>query len=365
MPSPSDTRARRLAPLSKAAFDEVVAQHRTAIASTLAALEAEISRLGPAGALDRAAKLGISGTLSASSRAVTIAAYLGVKDEAELVEAAIAHLRAIGVDHIVACDMGSTDGTWEVLEAYRSSDDFWLVRLDDCASDYFEVWDRTVVEQVKQTGADWAIFLDADEFWIPASGKLKECAVLDGSDLLSVARFNVPLGPAGPMLPDRLVPSRYDELLCLVRPIPNFHAYLMDNPQSPWIEGVPNPKAMARPSRIARLNGWGAHDIVPAGGQPVRRAVPSDLMIAHLPFTTRSRFARKVKNIRRIFAAHEHRFGRDTAWHWRRWLELADKGELDEEFQRTVFTTELIDDLRQQGVIRSAAEWLADHPGFN
>ena len=45
-----------------------------------------------------------------------IAAYLGVKDEVELIEPCIAHLRSIGVEHIMACDMSSTDGTAEVLE---------------------------------------------------------------------------------------------------------------------------------------------------------------------------------------------------------------------------------------------------------
>ena len=40
-----------------------------------------------------------------------IAANLSVKDEVELIETTIAHLHAIGVDVIVACDMGSTDGS--------------------------------------------------------------------------------------------------------------------------------------------------------------------------------------------------------------------------------------------------------------
>lgn len=51
-----------------------------------------------------------------------IAAYLGVKDEVELIERSIDHLRAIGVDYIMACDMSSTDGTAELLEKYRAPD---------------------------------------------------------------------------------------------------------------------------------------------------------------------------------------------------------------------------------------------------
>lgn len=346
---------------SKPIYDIAVTLHNHSVAAALASIESAI-----AGLADEQRDPEIAPPVKAARGKVPvrIAAYLGTKDEAELIERSVAHLRAIGVDHIVACDMGSTDGTWEILERYRSADDFWLIRLDDRDPDYFETWDRMIVNQVKRTSADWAIFLDADEFWIPASGNLKECAALEATDILSVSRFNVPLRPAGPTIPDRLVPDRYGELLLLVNPIPNFHAYLIENPESPWIEGVPDRKPMARPGRIASFTTWGAHDIVVAGEEPIRRTRPTDLLIAHLPFTTRSRFARKVENIRRMFAAHDRRFGRDTAWHWRRWLELSDQGLLDREFDRTVFDDSTIADLQRREVIKSASEIFTDDMTF-
>jgi glycosyltransferase involved in cell wall biosynthesis len=358
--TPAAAAAPHDGPVSKLVYNMAITRQNSAIASALASIDAEIAGLANDHLDDLAARLPQSRVSKTSAR---IAAYLGVKDEAELVEATIAHLRTIGVDHIVACDMGSTDGTWELLERYRSNDDFWLLQLDDHEPGYFEKWDQTVAAQVKHTGADWAIFLDADEYWIPASGSLRECAGLATADILSVPRFNVPLGAAGPAMPDRLVPGRYDELLLLVKPIPDFHAYLKENPESPWIEGVPDQKPMARPQRIAGFTIWGAHDIVVAGENPVRRANPTDLVIAHLPFSTRSRFARKVDNIRRIFAVHDRHFGQDVAWHWRRWLALADQGRLDDEFDRTVFDAHTIEDLRRRGVIKSALEFFADAAG--
>jgi hypothetical protein len=83
-------------------------------------------------------------------------------------------------------------------------------------------------------------------------------------------------------------------------------------------------------------------------------------LIAHLPLTTLPRFARKVDNIRRFFAAHDA--ARDsfsvqgTTPHWRRWLAMADNGLLGREFERSVFTPSTIAELRAKGVIRSAAE---------
>jgi hypothetical protein len=49
----------------------------------------------------------------------------------------------------------------------------------------------------------------------------------------------------------------------------------------------------------------------------------------------------------------------DVAWHWRRWLRLADEGRLDAEFNRSVFTAETIAELRREGIVRSAAEWFS------
>lgn len=48
------------------------------------------------------------------------------------------------------------------------------------------------------------------------------------------------------------------------------------------------------------------------------------------------------------------------AWHWRRWLALADQGRLDEEFDRNVYDWQTISAMRAEGVIRSAAELFGD-----
>jgi glycosyltransferase involved in cell wall biosynthesis len=72
--------------------------------------------------------------------ATRIAAFLGVKNEVEIIEQSIAHLRSIGVDHIMVCDMSSTDGTAEILQKYRS-DNFSVLTLSE------EAWDTPVVEQ--------------------------------------------------------------------------------------------------------------------------------------------------------------------------------------------------------------------------
>ena len=85
--------------------------------------------------------------------------------------------------------------------------------------------------------------------------------------------------------------------------------------------------------------------------------------MAHLPLTTLARFIRKVENIRDVMRHHDSYFGPNQAWHWRRWLQLAERGELDSEFGRSIFSDALIAELRAEGTIRSAADMLAEAAG--
>lgn len=288
-----------------------------------------------------------------------IAAILGVKDERELLPDCIGHLRAIGVERIHAIDAGSTDGSMEWLEARHADGDVDLHHFSDQDPDAHG-WARLNVALAQASDADWVIFLDADEFWIPASGRLADCAELARSDVLKVHRFNVPLGPAGLLTADGGPPRGADGLELIARPVPDFRARLEGGDPLPWIRGVPVHKVAARPSHVASMDD-GGHDVLARDGLVTRVAWASDLLIAHLPFTTPARFARKVANIRRVFAVHDAYFGEHLAWHWRRWLSLSDPDAIAAEFALQAFDAGALAQLRAEGAIRDAralfAEW--------
>lgn len=286
-----------------------------------------------------------------------VAAHLGVLDEVELIPRTIAHLRQIGVDHIMVLDLGSTDGTLDVLRSHTGPD------LELVCMGKLDVWDEgdpTTERMIKGAPADWIIFLDADEFWIPKTGSLKECAVLDDADVIQVDRFNVPLGRGQALFPESLAPSRYDDLMLYVEPPPSYREQLKTS-EVAFISGVPGPKVMARRDRIGSLIP-GMHEIAGAEGQALRRRRAEDVVIAHLPFTTYSRFSRKVENVRQTMANHPDYFVEDIGWHWRRWVEQADRGHLFQEFRRQVVDADLLSELRGKGAIRSAAELFAVSP---
>jgi hypothetical protein len=115
---------------------------------------------------------------------------------------------------------------------------------------------------------------------------------------------------------------------------------------------------MARPERIGGLTD-GMHDVIANDGPPLRHHVPDDLVIAHLPFTTLPRFEQKVANIRKSIEIHDAYWDGELAWHWRRWLALADEGRIGEEFARQVFDAEEITTLLSSGTVRSAAHMLS------
>jgi hypothetical protein len=284
---------------------------------------------------------------------MSIAAVLGIKDEVELVDRVIAHLRAIGVDQIIACNMQSTDGTAEILREYALDDDVWLVSMSDRLG--HEEWAGQILELAQESGADWVTFLDGDEFPLPASGSLRDCATLADADAIRLDRYNVVVGPKGPVFPDQLDPDRYDELLLLVEANSGEWAALTDDAEASWMRCEIDPRVLARPGRVSDLT-IGAHDVVPRDAAGCRRATADDLIVAHLPLTSRARFERKVENVRQIFDSHDQLFGDEHGLHWRRWAALAARGQLQAEFRHMIYDASAIAEMRGEGVIRSAAE---------
>jgi hypothetical protein len=285
-----------------------------------------------------------------------IAANLGVCDEVELIAPCIHHLRLIGVDLIVVTDVGSTDGTGEVLCEFAKDTDIRLIQLSS-EEDPWGFPERMFQRTISDFSMDRLIFLDADEFWLPKSGNLKDTVELAGTDVLKVNRFNVPLVEGRPSFSATISAATYKDIYFVTDPVEDGQIKLGTDPDLTHSSIRVLPKIMVNPRSVAGI-AMGCHDFAEKPDiRPVTR-VPDDLVIAHFPFSTWPRFQRKLNNIRKSFAYFGHRLTDGQAWHWRRWLDLADQGKAEEEFRRQMLTQQQFYNLLASGVIQSAQQWL-------
>lgn len=284
------------------------------------------------------------------------AALVGVKDEAELIGACLSHLRNIGIDQIVVSDYGSTDGTLDILANERRAGDLLVELVDVSTVANYDTWSVRETALAQSTGADWILFLDADEFWIPASGSLRGCRYLLEADILAVDRFNVALTALQRSAPPQTWLERHDHLLLFTTMPSHFKQYVENRPEVPFITLMPGGKVMARPPVVAGV-APGSHDVLEQSvDRSIRRLAAVDLLIAHVPFSTPERFTRKLHNIRAELAQNPACYHGDLAWHWKRWSAMTDCEAIGREFVNQMLPDDELARLRQSRVVRSAQE---------
>ncbi len=287
------------------------------------------------------------------------AALVGVKDEVELIGACVAQLRNIGVDQIIVSDYGSTDGTLDILADERRCGDLVVKSVDVSTIADFDSWSIREMALARSTGADWVLFLDADEFCIPASGTLRGCRHLLDADVLYVDRFNVALTWQQQSMPVAAWFESQADLLLYTTIPGDYRQFVEERPDVPFITLMPPPKIMARPHAISGI-APGSHGVYERPGDtPVRRFETQDLLVAHVAFSTVGRFQRKVDNIRAELAQSSEYFHGHNGWHWKRWAAMTDR-EADHEFARQMLDGDALLRLRHSAVVRSAREIFAE-----
>jgi hypothetical protein len=218
------------------------------------------------------------------------------RDNADIVDAHLAFHLASGVDFVIATDNRSVDGTDEILEAHERAGRLRLIREpgeDIRQSDWVTRMARLAA---REHGADWVINSDADEFWWPRGGDLKEVlgAIPDRYGIVrGVWRSFVPRPSDGGHWADRMTAR-------LSAPAP------INDPASPY---RPAAKIAHRADPDVVVGG-GDHELVQSALVPLRGWYP--LEILHFPLRSLEQCRRKYvtafeawrRNPRRTSAAY-------------------------------------------------------------
>ena len=187
-----------------------------------------------------------------------------VRDEADIVDAQIAYHLSAGVDFVVATDNRSADGTTEILERYASEGVLQLVR--ESGDDLRQSEWVTHMAQLAavEHGADWVLNTDADEFWWPRGGSLRDV-------LASVpVHFGVVRGAWRNFVPRPDGQPFFAERMTVRTTAPSFHPHPLST----------HSKSAHRGTAGVRI-GRGNHEAFGPGLVPVRGWYPIEIL--HFP----------------------------------------------------------------------------------
>jgi hypothetical protein len=123
-----------------------------------------------------------------------------VRNEADIIEDNLAYHRAQGIDFFVVLDNGSTDGTVEILESYERAGLLKLVQMPGNMLTIQRKGNTQIARLAHELGADWVLHNDADEFWWPVTGSLRDVfeGIPEDQGIVVVPRTEFIPRPDGP-----------------------------------------------------------------------------------------------------------------------------------------------------------------------
>lgn len=238
-----------------------------------------------------------------------------VRNEEDILRANLDFHFSRGVDFVIATDNRSCDGTPDILREYEKEGRLHLIReeQDDYSQDLWVT--RMARLAATQFHADWVINNDADEFWWPFGGNLKEALSQYGREIGVVLcpRLNFVCRP-------NLGESPFYEVM----------VYRQAEAKNELGRSLP-PKACHRAAAEVEV-GQGNHAV---SGVPGEIAESSNIEILHFPIRSWEQFATKVQYGGAAYARNT-RLSHAAGRRWRMQYEMMQEGTLADYFQNLV-----------------------------
>lgn len=238
-----------------------------------------------------------------------------VRNEEDILEANLDYHLAQGVDHVIVTDHGSTDTTPQILGEYERRGVISVLRDEGDEHHQSIRVTRMARLALEEHHADWLIHNDADEFWWPLAGSLRDVfsAIPPEYEQIVVQRRNFVARQDGT-----------EPFYCRLTVRERESLNLIGQPLEPKVAHRANEAIVLPP---------GNHSVTGAELRPL--PYPEVLEILHYPMRSYAQFERKVVQIGTGYERLPWRsleVGRDQL----KLLELQRAGRLREYYDRAV-----------------------------
>ena len=238
-----------------------------------------------------------------------------VKNECDIIRQNIEFHLSSGVDHIIAIDNGSRDGTRDILADYERRG--IVTVIDEPRQNYAQSeWVTAAALRARdEFGADWILNNDADEFWLAPSGDLKQEILSATTGKLICERRNMLYACDDENIWNWLDKARYRvaEPVSFTKPRDIFENSL----PAPYLSLMLPPKMLLIAHGLESVS-QGNHD---GSYESSMNTLDSPIKIYHYPIRSKKQIRVKVMQGGEAYARNKE-LAPSTGWHWRRWYHI-------------------------------------------
>jgi hypothetical protein len=278
-------------------------------------------------------------------------------DQGDILKDYIEWHLGLGIDLILAEDVGSSDNTQEILDSFSKRGHVQWSLVPERSRLKYRAEEALARIAIDQHGADWIIMSDVDEFLCPQGHGLRtilQRAADENVTAISVPCFNV----TGPVI---RTARRATEMLTvrIDKPAdPPIDQLISGDLPVPYIFVRHPPKTITRASAFAGY-GPGVHSVATAWGNTT---VFPELRFLHYPIRGFDKLETKIVGATAFFEKNTH-LEPWWSWHWRRWIRLSQEGRLREEYESQFLSPERTQELIRDGVCtvdETVANWIKE-----
>jgi hypothetical protein len=261
----------------------------------------------------------------------------------------------LGVDFIVAGDLGSSDDSHQILTSFSQRGQLEWFPLTEKSILNYTPGERLLKKALERHSADWILMSDVDEFLCPVGDNFK--AILDRAVEANVTAINVPCFNMTGSSSEPARAATETRTLRIDRPvIETYEQQVSGDIPAPYIFIRHPPRTLIRTLALAEY-GQGNHYATTAWGETVQS---QELRILHFPIRGYDKFQAKIANTEAFFAGNDH-LESWWGWHWRRWIRLNQEGRLREDYENQLVSPERAEELIRDGVCtrdETLADWV-------